>query len=56
MTYDKKEKENNNLSISLKKNLRLRKKQAFERNDKKIIGKRTTKLGISQLNFTINEK
>ena len=39
----------NNLSASLKKNLKLRKKQVSERDDKKIIGKRINKIGQSRL-------
>ena len=39
----------NNLSASLKKNLKLRKKQISERDDNKIIGKRTKKIGKSRL-------
>ena len=39
----------NNLSISLKRNLKLRKKQVLEREDNKIIGKRTHKIGQSRL-------
>ena len=38
-----------NLSASLKRNLRLRKKQVSERDDNKIIGKRTNKIGQSRL-------
>ncbi len=38
-----------NLSASLKKNLKLRKKQVSERDDNKIIGKRTNKIGESRL-------
>ena len=38
-----------NLSASLKKNLKLRKKQVSERDDNKIIGKRTNKIGQSRL-------
>ena len=38
-----------NLSACLKKNLKLRKKQVSERDDKKIIGKRTNKIGQSRL-------
>ena len=52
----KKEKKNNDLSYSLKKNLQLRKKQISERDNKNIIGKRTNKIGISRLNLnTINK-
>ena len=39
----------NNLSFSLKRNLRLRKKQLSEREHNKIIGKRTNKIGQSRL-------
>ena len=39
----------NNLSDSLKRNLKLRKKQLSERDDNKIIGKRTNKIGQSRL-------
>ena len=39
----------NNLSASLKSNLKLRKKQISERDDKKIIGKRINKIGQSRL-------
>ena len=39
----------NNLSTSLKRNLKLRKKQVSERDDNKIIGKRTNKIGQSRL-------
>ena len=39
----------NNLSASLKRNLKLRKKQVSERDDNKIIGKRTNKIGQSRL-------
>ena len=39
----------NNLSASLKKNLKLRKKQVSERDENKIIGKRTNKIGQSRL-------
>ena len=39
----------NNLSASLKNNLKLRKKQISERDDNKIIGKRTNKIGQSRL-------
>ena len=38
-----------NLSASLKINLKLRKKQVSERDDNKIIGKRTNKIGQSRL-------
>ena len=39
----------NNLSASLKSNLKLRKKQISERDDNKIIGKRTNRIGQSRL-------
>ena len=39
----------NNLSASLRRNLKLRKKQVSERDDNKIIGKRTNKIGQSRL-------
>ena len=45
----------NNLSNSLKRNLKLRKKQISERDDNKIIGKRTNKIGQSRL-FINNDK
>ena len=52
----KKELENDNLSLSLKKNLKLRKKQVAERKNKNIIGKRTTKIGLSRLNLNVKKK
>ena len=51
----KKSDDENNLSASLKRNLNLRKKQASERDDNKIIGKRTNKIGQSRL-FINNDK
>ena len=51
-----KKNKNNELSVSLKKNLQLRKKQVSERNDKKITGNRTNKIGESRLNLTYNKK
>ena len=45
----------NNLSASLKRNLKLRKKQISDRDDNKIIGKRTNKIGQSRL-FINNDK
>ena len=39
----------NNLSASLKSNLKLRKKQLSERDYKNITGKRTNKIGQSRL-------
>ena len=44
----------NNLSTSLKRNLKLRKKQIAERDDNKIIGKRTNKIGQSKLIVVYN--
>ena len=46
-----KNKENSDLSNSLKKNLKLRKKQTLERDDKNIFGKRIKKIGVSSLDF-----
>ena len=54
MTKKKSDNENN-LSASLKINLKLRKKQALERDGNKIIGKRTKKIGESRL-FINNDK
>ena len=45
----------NNLSASLKRNLKLRKKQVSERDENKIFGKRTNKIGQSRL-FINNDK
>tara|TARA_B100000941_G_scaffold255470_1_gene204195 strand:- start:662 stop:817 length:156 start_codon:yes stop_codon:yes gene_type:complete len=45
----KKNDSKNNLSNSLKRNLKLRKKQISERDDNKIVGKRTKKIGQSRL-------
>ena len=45
----------NNLSLSLKSNLKLRKKQISERDESKIVGKRTNKIGQSRL-FDKNSK
>ena len=47
----KKNAKNDQLSASLKENLNLRKKQITDRDNKKIIGKRTTKIGISRLDL-----
>ncbi|MDC0093137.1 hypothetical protein OAI86_02340 [Alphaproteobacteria bacterium] len=44
-------KENKALSESLKKNLKLRKKQVLERSNQEIIGKRSQKIGVSRLNL-----
>ena len=52
----KKVKENNALSDLLKKNLKLRKKQVSERDNKEIIGKRTQKIGVSRLDHNDNKK
>ena len=46
----------NNLAASLKSNLKLRKKQASERDDNKIVGKRTNKIGQSRLFDKDNKK
>ena len=40
---------NNSLSISLRKNLKLRKKQILERDALNVSGKRLSKIGISPL-------
>ena len=47
----KKKSKNDSLTISLKKNLKLRKKQVLEREKENIIGKRTKKIGLSRLNL-----
>ena len=39
------------LSASLKNNLKLRKNQIIDRDNKKIIGKRTIKIGVSRLDL-----
>ena len=44
------------LSDSLKKNLKLRKKQVSERDKQEIVGKRTQKIGVSKLNVNDNKK
>jgi hypothetical protein len=46
----------NNLSASLKSNLKLRKKQVSERDDNKIIGKRINKIGQSRLIDKVSKK
>lgn len=51
---NKTKKKNSNLSYSLKKNLRLRKKQVSERDAKNIFGKRTNKIGLSRLKLNNN--
>ncbi len=40
---------NNTLSISLRKNLQLRKKQTTDRDANKVTGKRLSKIGFSSL-------
>ena len=52
----KKGKDDNDLSLSLKKNLKLRKKQVLERNDRNIIGKRIQKIGVSSLSLNDSQK
>ena len=52
----KKEDKIDDLSFSLKKNLQLRKRQASERDNKNIIGKRINKIGRSRLNLNSNHK
>ena len=52
----KKGKDDNDLSNSLKKNLKLRKKQVLERDDRNIIGKRTQKIGVSRLSPNDSQK
>ena len=52
---NKNKNKNNELSVSLKKNLQLRKIQISERENKKIIGKRTRKIGVSSLIITYNK-
>ena len=49
-------KENHALSDSLKKNLKLRKKQVSERDNKEINGKRTQKIGVSRLDLNDSKK
>ena len=44
---------NDELSALLKKNLKLRKKQIVDRDNKKIIGKRTKKIGVSGLDLNV---
>ena len=53
ITYDKKKIKNDELSSSLKNNLKLRKKQILDRDKKKIIGKRTKKIGVSGLDLNV---
>ena len=49
----KKNIKNDELSSSLKNNLKLRKKQIVDRDKKKIIGKRTKKIGVSGLDLNV---
>ena len=42
----------NKLSTSLQNNLKLRKKQISERDNKEIIGKRLTKIGVLRLDVS----
>ena len=51
----KKKSQNDSLSISLKKNLKLRKKQVLEREKENIIGKRIKKIGCSSLNLDVKK-
>ena len=52
----KKGKDDNELSRSLKKNLKLRKKQVLERDHRNIIGKRIQKIGVSRLSLNDSQK
>ena len=54
MTKKKSDNENN-LSDSLKRNLKLRRRQVSERDENKIVGKRTNKLGQSRLFTNFNK-
>ena len=49
----KKDIKNEVLSASLKNNLKLRKKQIIDRDNKKIIGKRTKKIGVLGLDLNV---
>ena len=49
----KKNIKNDELSSSLKNNLKLRKKQILDRDNSKIIGKRTKKIGVSGLDLNV---
>ena len=49
----KKNIKNDSLSASLKNNLKLRKKQIIDRDNKKIIGKRTKKIGVLGLDLNV---
>ena len=44
---------NEELSTSLKNNLKLRKKQIIDRDKKKIIGKRLKKIGVLRLDLNV---
>ena len=52
----KKEKKNNDLSYSLKKNLQLRKTQISERDNKNTIGKRTNIIGLFRVSLDTSNK
>ena len=49
----KKNIKNEQLSSSLKNNLKLRKKQLVDRDNKKITGKRIKKIGVSGLDLNV---
>ena len=49
----KKNIKNDELSSSLKNNLKLRKKQMVDRDNKKINGKRTKKIGVPGLDLNV---
>ena len=49
----KKNIKNEELSASLKNNLKLRKKQIIARDNKNIIGKRTKNIGVSGLDLNV---
>ena len=51
----KKNIKNDELSLSLKNNLKLRKKQILDRDKKEIIGKRTKKIGVSRLDLNVKQ-
>ena len=51
----KNNKKKENLSIALRKNLKLRKKQIINREDKNIKGKRLKKIGFSSLIHSDND-
>ena len=52
----RKDTKNEVLSASLRNNLKLRKKQIIDRDDKKIIGKRTKKIGVSGLDLNVKSE